>query len=162
MWWKVASLAAPFVSAFLAAWVTYVLSRRKSRSDKFLEGRTSALSQVYAELVAIKLYAEKSYNLEVGNEYAPHPETELVSNSLLVSLWEKVEEFGIFLSTDEQDAIGRLIQELNMCKSMERAIFTDPDIRKESNASEMYENISSLANEAANVLYSEFRKAYGI
>lgn len=161
-WWKVIGLISPFVSAFLAAWITNAFATKRVKAGKFLDERLNALRNVHAELVAAKLYFSKSVSREQGDEHGIWPEQGQHSQKIQKNLWECFQANAIFLSENERELILDLMKQMDMCNAMERAIQNDEQLRAQSNTIEIYEKLALMAAEAMVGLYLDLKNEYGI
>ena len=161
-WWKIVGVASPFVSAFLAAWITNNFATKRLKAEKFLDQRLSALQEIHSSLVAAKLHYSKALSRAQGNEHGIWPEGGYESHLVLKNLWECFQAQAIFLRSEEREAVFELMKEADMCNAMERAITSCPELENDTSTIQKYESMQLKAAEALAVLYIELKSEYGI
>lgn len=156
--WKVLGLLSPFVSAFLASWVTFHVGQRRARSDAFLKARLDAARDLLAAVSKVARYCEARVSEWQGNENGSRrPEGLVTALVLLDEMGESVSRAAVFLTESEHDRVTQLTLQLSLAASFERAI---PEIGE--GEAEQYERIGKACGDVERVIIGELRESYGL
>ncbi len=144
-------IAAPFVAAGLAAWLTYLLSLRQRRAEILIEQRLGAFNAIQSTLVGLLHYCE--YRGRPGDDIGPSlPEgVPIAALGNAQRLSHCIDANRIYLSSAARSKLLHLRQSVAMAASMELAVTNGAEYED----SELYIRLKLEADACIEFLHGE-------
>jgi hypothetical protein len=150
--YKVLSIASPFISALLASLLTYYFTLKTKRFDILYENKIPAFKEISIKLIEFKKFCNGRVAYFIGNEYSPYYEANAGTLHHRTEIAQVSEFNSIFLSTESRSLIEDLLNQMSGLCNAEVAILSGdqmPGIEKE------YERLSKLTENCISKLYSD-------
>lgn len=126
--YKVLSIISPFISAFLAGFLTYSFTLKSKRFDILYQNKIPAFKEIVAKLISFKTFCLGRSAYYEGNEYSPYYEREIGAFNHRDEIVRTVELNSIFLSANSRKVINDLLNQMSGLFSAEIALAGGQDI----------------------------------
>lgn len=149
---KLFVLAAPFISAGLASYLTYVSSTKAKRKEYLYQNRIEGFKEIATNIAELKRYCLGNIALNQGNEFAPFYD-ETGSGLMYRTAIAHAADFNqIFLTNISQKSISELLDQMSFICNFELLKSTNPD---EFSDISVYNATLKQAESCLSTLYKE-------
>lgn len=149
---KIFVVIAPFISAGLASFLTYVFGTRAKRKEYLYQNRIESFKQIAIKISELKKYCLSKVACYEGNEFSPFYDLEGSGLMHRSSISDTVEFNQIFLTNKSQKALTDLMNQLSFICNVELSIASGND---DLNNSSVYEATLKQADICLTVIYKE-------
>jgi hypothetical protein len=151
--YKILSIASPFVSAFLAGLLTYYFTLKTKKFDILYQNKIPAFKEMVSKLIGFKKFCNGRIAYFIGNEYSPYYEEGLGTLEHRSQIAESYDLNSIFLCEKSRVELDNLIDNMGILANVEASIASGNIIGR--GIEEEYERVVELIDTCIDTLYKD-------
>jgi hypothetical protein len=149
---QIVAIISPFVSAALAAFLTYKFTYRSKRIDILYQNKVPAFKEIAANIISFKNFSEGRVAYFQANEFHPFYTDSLSTLEHRIKIATSLEANVVFVSKNSRIVISDFLNQMSgLCNAELSIAGGNQDMQPIFE----YERISILAESAVEVLYEE-------
>ena len=146
------AVASPFVSALLAAFLTYQSTLKTKKFDILYANKIPAFKEVMSSLTAFKIFCEGRVAYFQGNEFSPYYQEGVGGLAHRTEITTTIDLNSVFISDSSKAKINELLGKLSLLCTAELSLVSGQEI---PGIETLYKDLGTLAKDCIAELYNE-------
>lgn len=152
LFFKIAALLSPLISALLAGWITYNIAIKAKKMDFLYQNKIAAFKEISGKLIGFKKFCLGRNAFYLGNEFSPYYERNVGAMSHRMEIGNVFDQNSIFFSKESREAIEKLIGDLSVLCNAEISVLKNQDLPGIEKA---YVEFANKADDCIEILYTD-------
>ncbi|MDJ1472856.1 hypothetical protein [Xanthocytophaga flava] len=152
---KIFLFISPFISAFLASYLTYRFGIRSKKIDYLYQSRIPAYKEISTKLVEAKRYCLGKISEHSSNEFSPYYDLAGSGLQFRIDIAHVVDANEMFLTDKSKAQLANLDEKFSLLTNAEASMFGLEDSEEKQSFYSIYPFILAEIELCLNELYSE-------